>query len=422
MSEALPLDAQWLAQLAARAERWAQAEDDRWGKPERDDFASSLRWGSAWAATRFARLACARHSSTLVDALPSRVRAARGAGEPSSEPPAVPRRISLSRPEPATLLRAFATLLAHGGSELAIAPSAARMWRHFEPSLGPRLEARGVSLRVTDDELDLASGRSSGAAVSLDAIPGSSAPGCEVFASHAIDVVIAPYLHDRRDLGRLADHLVSELAAPAPGVSGLRLLVARTWLQRAVLREQVEARLARLCDAREVTEGGASRLRWIDRTEDAMAADAISERALDASNTAELFDAARACAADGSSSPVAASAYVAPFALEPEAASKSFERWRAAHPARVVVSNQRASHAFALGCVAWSDGEHLLPALDTALAVREAAGGLARSFVDAPFLSPLEGRRMLEARLRFERSITSFAAVRLRAFDGLARF
>ena len=38
----------------------------------------------------------------------------------------------------------------------------------------------------------------------------------------------------------------------------------------------------------------------------------------------------------------------------------AFARWRAAHPARVVVSNQRASHAFALGCVAWSDGAHLL--------------------------------------------------------------
>lgn len=422
MSEAAPLDAQWLAELAARAARWAEAEDERWGRPERGDFASSLRWTSAWAATRFARLASASRAPRLVDELPVQVQAAPSASEPLPTAPAVPRRISISEPEPATLLRAFSTLLGHGGSELRIAPGATRMWRHFEPSLGPRLEARGVSLRLSGEQLDGDTQASAQAAVWLDGYSGGSAPSAETFERSTIDVVIAPYLHDRRDLRRLADHLVSELAAPAPGVAGLRLLVAESWLQRAALREHVEARFAELRGTGEAADSAARGLGWLDATQGPSTTGAISERALHASNTAELFDAARACAAEGASVAVAASAYVAPFALESEAATKSFERWRAAHPARVVVSNQRASHAFALGRVGWSDGAHLLPALGTARQQPEAAAGAGRSYVEAPFLSPLEGRRMLEARLRFERHTSSLAAVGLRAFDGLARF
>jgi hypothetical protein len=374
-------------------------------------------------------LSDAAREPRLVDALPTRARAAQAASLGPRSAPTIPERIWLSEPEPATLARAASTLLGHGGSELVIGPGAARVWSHFEPVLGPRLAARGVTVSLTngDDTSVSAAGRhdSGRGAVSLDGTADDSAHGVACFGGAAIDVVIAPYLHDARDLRRLGDHLVSELAAPAPGVTGVRLLVAERWLQRGALRAWVETRLRELGRAREALDGRVLELRWGDAREGAPGRHAITERALDAEDTAALFDAARTSAEEAPTSPLAASAYVAPFLLETDAAARSFERWRAAHPASVVVLNQRANHAFALGRLAWSDGEYVLPALDAAWEKGTRpplAGAAPRTHVDAPFLSPLEGRRMLRARIHFERSPSSLAAVGLRFFDGLARF
>lgn len=429
MSERAARDPSWLAELAALAIRWADTEDHRWGKRGESPFADALVWSSAWAATRFSRLSDAAPSPQLVDELPTHCRAAEATSLGPASAPTIPERIGVSEPEPATLARAASTLLGHGGSELVIGPDAARMWSHFEPVLGPRLAARGVSVRLGDDAdtavSALAHHGAACATVSLDGDVDVSTHGVVGFGGAPIDVVIAPYLHDARDLKRLGDHLVSELAAPAPGVTGVRLLVAESWLQRGALRVWVEGRLSELRRNREALDGRALELRWSDAREGAPGRHAITERALDAKNTAALFDAARACAEEAHTSPLVASAYVAPFLLETDAAAKSFERWRSAHPARVVVLNQRASHAFALGRHAWSDGEHVLPALGASSEDGKRpprAGTARRTHVDAPFLSPLEGRRMLLARLRFERSPTSLAALRLRVFDGLARF
>jgi hypothetical protein len=429
MSERTHRDSAWLAELTARAVCWAEREERRWGKPEPRGFAASLAWGSVWAATRFARLASSAHAHLLVDELPGRARARAGPAVGPTHTPEIPKRIALSEPDPATLSRAVSTLLAHDGIELLIAPGAARMWRHFEPVLGPRLAARGVSVRIQSGEAEdtnvSAPGVSSGGVLSLDGLVERSELGVDDFGGPTVDVVIAPYLHDRRDLRRLGDHLVSELAAPAPGVRGVRLFVAKSWLQRAAFREHVEARFMELRRSRETHDGGALELRWLDALDGAPRRYEVVERALDASNTAELFDAALSCAERGQTSLIAASAYVAPFLLEREAAAKSFERWRTLHPARVVVLNQRASHAFELGSVPWSDGKYVLPALGASAggsdgtAANTSSGQLS---IDAPFLSPIENTRMLGARVRFERSPTSRSAVWLRLVDGVSRF
>ena len=154
MSERTGRNSTWLAELADRAMRWADTDERRWGKPERSGFTASLAWSSAWAATRLARLGGSHPSALLVDELPGRAREDDGGPLASPEAPTIPKRISLSEPEPATLLRAASTLFDHGGHELSIRPAAARMWRHFEPVLGPRLATRGVSVRLMSEGAD----------------------------------------------------------------------------------------------------------------------------------------------------------------------------------------------------------------------------------------------------------------------------
>jgi hypothetical protein len=57
-------------------------------------------------------------------------------------------------------------------------------------------------------------------------------------------VVVAPYYWDRRDLDRIARHLVLEVLAAPPGTTRVRLLIAAGWEQRSAVLEDVEERLA----------------------------------------------------------------------------------------------------------------------------------------------------------------------------------